>query len=455
MEANFQQAVKKLVNDFEYPTESLREAVKEFDELRQKGLQKNGEVLAMAPAFISTLPTGAETGDFLALDFGGTNLRVCWIQLLGDGKYEMKHSKSVLPRECVRNESVKPIIDFMSDHVELFIKEHFPSKFGCPEEEYLPMGFTFSYPANQVSITESYLLRWTKGLNIPEAINKDFAQFLTEGFKARNLPIRIEAVINDTVGTLVTRAYTSKESDTFMGIIFGTGTNGAYVEQMNQIPKLAGKCTGDHMLINMEWGATDFSCLHSTRYDLLLDHDTPNAGRQIFEKRVGGMYLGELFRRALFHLIKVYNFNEGIFPPSITDAWSLETSVLSRMMVERSAENVRNVLSTFKFRFRSDEEALYLWDAAHAIGRRAARMSAVPIASLYLSTGRAGKKSDVGVDGSLVEHYPHFVDMLREALRELIGDNEKLISIGIAKDGSGIGAALCALQAVKEKKGLA
>lgn len=57
---------------------------------------------------------------------------------------------------------------------------------------------------------------------------------------------------------------------------------------------------------------------------------------------------------------------------------------------------------------------------------------------------------DVGVDGSLVEYYPGFEDYIREAFREIpeIGpQGERKIRIGIAKDGSGVGAALIALVA--------
>ena len=63
---------------------------------------------------------------------------------------------------------------------------------------------------------------------------------------------------------------------------------------------------------------------------------------------------------------------------------------------------------------------------------------------------------DVGVDGSLVEFYPNFEEYIREALREVpeIGVwGEKRIRIGIAKDGSGVGAALIALVADKAMKG--
>ncbi len=62
---------------------------------------------------------------------------------------------------------------------------------------------------------------------------------------------------------------------------------------------------------------------------------------------------------------------------------------------------------------------------------------------------------DIGADGSLVEHYPLFRDMIYEALKsvEAIGaEGVERIRIGIAKDGSGVGAALIALVAADMKK---
>ncbi|KAG9015952.1 glucokinase [Tulasnella sp. 427] len=56
----------------------------------------------------------------------------------------------------------------------------------------------------------------------------------------------------------------------------------------------------------------------------------------------------------------------------------------------------------------------------------------------------------------MVQFYPGFEDRLRAALRDLVGgDAEKKVSIGMAKDGSGVGAALGALMAKKQAEGKA
>jgi hexokinase len=45
----------------------------------------------------------------------------------------------------------------------------------------------------------------------------------------------VVAIVNDTVGTLISHAYVDPE--TYVGVILGTGSNAAYVEKVNQIPK--------------------------------------------------------------------------------------------------------------------------------------------------------------------------------------------------------------------------
>lgn len=59
-----------------------------------------------------------------------------------------------------------------------------------------------------------------------------------------------------TVGALLSRAYTS--GGCILGAIFGTGTNGAYVEEVANVTKLGNApaaAEGGYMIVNTEWGA--------------------------------------------------------------------------------------------------------------------------------------------------------------------------------------------------------
>ena len=55
----------------------------------------------------------------------------------------------------------------------------------------------------------------------------------------QGLDMHVAALINDAVGTLAGARY--YDEDVVAGVIFGTGTNAAYVEKANAIPKWEGE----------------------------------------------------------------------------------------------------------------------------------------------------------------------------------------------------------------------
>jgi hexokinase len=83
----------------------------------------------------------------------------------------------------------------------------------------------------------------------------------------------IAALVNDTVGTLLAHSY--KHPNTFIGAIFGTGTNGAYVEDTRNIKAMTNP-TSDEMIINIEWGNFDKNktVLPVTIFDNKLDRES-------------------------------------------------------------------------------------------------------------------------------------------------------------------------------------
>jgi hexokinase len=200
----------------------------------------------------------------------------------------------------------------------------------------------------------------------------------------------------------------------------------------------------------------------------------------MYEKRISGMFLGEILRLATLDLIK--NPKVSFFKDensasndwrtttyidkssSLYQEWGLDTSIMSVAAIDESPtlSALRQLLeSTLQVHMPAYEDALAFKKIAAAIGRRAARLSAVAIAAIVLQTGKLSDPAhdnepiDIGVDGSLVEHYPYFTDMIYEALRAVDGIGEqgaKRIRIGIASDGSGVGAALIALVAAGMEK---
>ncbi|GAQ03824.1 glucokinase [Aspergillus lentulus] len=479
----------RIARQFDFSAEQIQSGVKEYMREMCEGLTKEHTTLSQIPTYVTSVPNGTEKGLYLAVDLGGTNFRVCSIDLHGDTTFNLTQSKIMIPRELMASGTSKDLFLFLARQIEAFLRIHHNEHFEAHqrrrrepnhEEELFDLGFTFSFPVRQLGINKGTLIRWTKGFNIPDAIGHDVCALLQNAIDELYLPVRVAALVNDTVGTLMARSYTSPgETSTFIGAIFGTGTNGAYVEKLDRITKLRTiehsdyeKSTGE-MIINAEWGSFDnhLSVLPNTKWDKELDEDSNNPGIQMFEKRVSGMFLGEILRRALLDMHKDEAF--GLFKPNQSSKvvtpensplyrqWGIDTSFLSLVEADKTdrMEEVKAALKDhLKIENPSDADCQAVKVLVHAIGKRAARLSAVPLAAILISTGKLETDDmvDIGVDGSLVEFYPNFEGYLREALREVpeVGAaGEKKVRIGISKDGSGVGAALIALVASKNETG--
>ena len=98
-------------------------------------------------------------------------------------------------------------------------------------------------------------------------------------FFPKEFDLDVVAVVNDTVGTMMTCAY--EEPTCEAGLIIETGSNACYMEEMKNVEMLEG--TEGRMCINMEWGAFgDNGCLDDIRtiYDKMVDEYSLNAGKQ-------------------------------------------------------------------------------------------------------------------------------------------------------------------------------
>lgn len=54
-------------------------------------------------------------------------------------------------------------------------------------KERLPLGFTFSFPLQQLGLTKGLLVRWTKGFNCSGVIEQDVVQLLKEAIARRGV----------------------------------------------------------------------------------------------------------------------------------------------------------------------------------------------------------------------------------------------------------------------------
>ncbi|KAF2201680.1 hexokinase [Delitschia confertaspora ATCC 74209] len=443
--------INRLEELFSVPTQKLKEITTHFQSELTRGLSVEGGTIPMNPTWCMAFPDGYETGTFLALDMGGTNLRVCEITLPeAKGEFEIIQSKYRMPEE-LKTGTAEELWDYVADCLQQFIEYHHEEE----KLDQLPLGFTFSYPATQDYIDHGVLQRWTKGFDIEGVEGKDVVPPFQAALVERGLPIKLTALVNDTTGTLIASAYTDTEMR--IGCIFGTGCNAAYMENVGSIPKLSHMNLDPDMpmAINCEWGAFDneHKVLPRTPYDIIIDKESPRPGQQSFEKMIAGLYLGEIFRLVLVDLhenpdCKIF---EGQDISKLKKPYSLDAGFLAQIE-EDPFENLSETLDLFQNKLSiaaTKPELELIRRLAELIGTRAARLSSCGVAAICKKKG--WKTCHVGADGSVFHQYPHFKARGAEALREILDWTEKKDPIEIlpSEDGSGVGAALIAALTLK------
>lgn len=449
---NASRAVEELLT---VPASTLKTITDRFIFELQEGLNKPGQNIPMIPGWVLELPTGKETGDYLAIDLGGTNLRVVLVKLGGNHDFDTTQSKFALPK-TMRTATSDELWDFIAECLEKFIEDEFPE--GC--KTLLPLGFTFSFPAFQNSINEGVLVTWTKGFDIKDVEGHDVVPMLQRAIEKKSLPIEVVALINDTTGTLVASAYT--DSETKMGLIFGTGCNGAYYDVVSDIPKLDGQVPDDIskdslMAINCEYGAFDnaHAVLPRTSWDVQIDRESPRPGEQAFEKMISGYYLGEVLRLILLDLHSQGLILKNQDLTKLNVPFVLDTSFPSKVE-EDPFENLSDVQDLFQTVLgiqTTSPERKIIRRIAERIGDRSARLSACGIAAICKKRGY--KTAHCAADGSVFNKYPNFKERCSKGLRDIFewpaGEPDPVVLVP-AEDGSGAGAAIIAALTQKRLK---
>ncbi|KQK09669.1 hexokinase-6 [Brachypodium distachyon] len=447
--------IEEVDRAFATPTPMLRDIADAMVEEMERGLRADPHApIKMLISYVDNLPTGDEHGLFYALDLGGTNFRVIRVQLGGKEKRVVQQYEEVaIPPHLMVGTSIE-LFDFIAAELERFVATE-GDDFYLPEGRQRELGFTFSFPVNQTSISSGTLIKWTKGFSINGTVGDDVVAELSRAMERQGLDMKVTALVNDTVGTLAGGIYDDK--DVVAAVILGTGTNAAYVEHANAIPKWNGLLPrSGNMVINMEWGNFKSDKLPHSEYDRALDFESLNPGEQIYEKMISGMYLGEIVRRILLKLAHDASLFGDVVPPKLEHLFALRTPDMSAMHHDTSHDlrfmlsKLKDILGVADISLEARYITLHICDK---VAERGARLAAAGIYGILKKLGRDRVPSDgspkkrtvVAVDGGLFEHYKKFSSCVEATLADLLGkEAASSVVVKMANDGSGIGAALLA-----------
>ena len=414
-----------IIEEFTVNGDTLHEIAADFRYDLRKGLQNPDESsLRMLKSYVG-LPTGKETGEYLALDFGGTNLRVLRIQLKGEGKFEiLKKVAKPLKVEGVYDfigpdSTAEQMFDFIAELVDEAID-------GDHTKKYL-LGHTFSFPSEQSDLYNAKLIIWTKEFATPGVEGKVVNDLLKEALHRQGIDnVEPTAVINDTVAVLLAAAY--KQPDVYIGSIYATGHNTCYLEPYAD-------SADEPMILNLESGG--FMKLTPNRFDKAFDQASEKPGEQRLEKMVSGRYMGELFGMALADLLgekgKSYEF----------------TSIdMSNIIVDDSKDRqqVQKIVSGRTGRTLDLADCQQVQKLASTLVVRSARLVTASYVGIIWQLNGTGKalKQHIAIDGSVYEKMPLAKENIMQALSELLGEDAAVVDTVLENGGSGLGAAIAA-----------
>lgn len=380
--------------------------------------------LKMLPAYVA-LPSSDLTGKFLALDFGGTNVRVALVNLLGDGRCDcLARTNEPLRTDGHDFTSADTTADELFDFIAGIVAETLD---GDTATGYR-LGHTFSYPSRQDSLHDATLINWTKELAVPGVKGQPVNALLSAALARRGLAnVKPVAIVNDTVSTLLAAAY--QYGNVRIASIYGTGHNTCYLEPSWR-RVIQNEETCEPMVINMESGG--FNVIRMTKVDDWLNEASEFPGLQRLEKMSSGRYLGQLFSLALGRLMYAE------VAPNLT------AEDLSRIVEDYgAAEDVCNEL----FPLTVSTEVI---DAVQELGRAIVRRSGRLVAATYVGllrhlavAGHVGLQR-IAVEGSVYENCALIRSSLREALDELLGREAHQVEVVTVHDGALVGSAIAA-----------
>ena len=265
------------------------------------GLADASSSLPMLPTYLTTdgqLPAGRPV---LVIDMGGTNLRLAKVVFHPLGDFEVEALAA-----CPMPGSKAPLTldEYLAQMVEI-LRPHLSG------DDLI--GYCFSYEARILPDHDGILANFNKGVRVEGSNGMKVCEVLEKALADAGVPgTRRWVLLNDSTAAAfgALSSLSGSGCSGMLGFILGTGTNTCYPEKTARISRYPVEDDGGTMLINMESGA--YSGFPRGEADRLLDKNDPLPGNHLYEKMIGGVYLGRLI-----WLTAVSAAERGLFPPAL------------------------------------------------------------------------------------------------------------------------------------------
>jgi len=389
----------------------FEEHVHGFTAEMEAGLSGRGSTLQMLPSYLGIEPENLPSGEVIAVDAGGTNIRIAIVSFRpGEAPVVEKLEKHRMPGSygaISKDEFFTRIAGYIGDRTE-----------GCDN-----IGFCFSFPSEIGPDRDGKIIFFDKEVKVSDSTGKFIGAELNAAFRgAGKRPLKV-TVLNDTVAALIgaVLAHGISGMGGYIGLIYGTGMNISYFD-----PEMK-------MLINTEAGG--YGGFKQSVCDAEIDAESDDPGVHRFEKMVSGAYFSTVALEAVRLAAR-----EGVFSAGTAEAigalTGLDAVVIDAFMRgngEREA-GLGTVCS-------SEEDAKILYEIFDGLYERAAKLVAIAITSVLRRSGAtAAHRGYIVAEGSAFRYGFRFRERFERHIMERV-KGDKPYELVLADDHVLIGAA--------------
>jgi len=504
-----------ILNQFQLSTETLVGLLDRMDAAMTRGLDSVFDYdIRMFPTFISSVPNSKEKGKFLSLDLGFRQLIISLVELRGKqisfAKPPKKQSFSAPADEPKRPSRPLPPYMHWSSHgmdsmkgsiayesLEVDLPDEFKTYNGDQFFQYLvdrlkdflsyskkvpqgsiTLGFNFPCPFRPTGPASGILTNWNKGYDVEGVLGQDVALMLQNALDNSGLRnIRVSVLLNDTMATLLAGSYGPSTQSVLVGVMLGTSTNAVYQQRIEDIPiknfpsrfqldrewvknwdnmEYSKSDKQKTMIVNTEWGAFgelsgDLDAV-KTEFDVKVDRQSMNEGKDTLTKLMCGMYTGEITRLILHKLHK-----EGYLLPDReqeflgeSGMWKMTHFHMANIETDRGItfSSTKKTLAELGIEPADMDACRTIKKVCEAVTERSARLAGAGIAAIIRRIPR--ETVTVAIDGSLLRYHPTYKKRLEESIDTMLKQRPSTLvarqsfTLKLITDGAVVGAGIAA-----------
>ncbi|KAI4096677.1 MAG: hypothetical protein LQ344_000817 [Seirophora lacunosa] len=393
----------------------------------------------MLPSHNYTLPNGMEHGTYLAVEVGGSTLRVALVDLSGRNKprrpLRIRRLVSSTIDHDVRDLRGVLFFDWIARKIGEMLVTDGEAGDRMQFKEPLPMGIAWSFPIDA----------------------------------SQHLNIRLDAIVNDSSAAVLSRAYI--DPSTRLAVILGTGMNAAIHLPISSLHsskfglrQFPTTIDTTHVLVNTELSMFGKRAFSTTRWDDCLNAQHKLPDFQPMEYLLAGGYLGEIVRLIVVEATETVGMFGGVLPVKLSRPYSLDTRTLAAIEADdhpwlspsckllqetcsllgpptpAEMHFIREVILSVSLRSQS-----YFTAAVHALSSL--------LHDLDHANLQAVDHVSIGCDGSVVNKYPGYMEkcqVLLDQLTRLENSGRKRVVLESAGESAVLGAGVAVAMANAE-----